>query len=835
MLKREFAKTMTLSDLESGQQAVITKVKGRGAFRKRINEMGFTRGRVITRIKNAPLNDPIEFKLMYFNISLRKSEAEQIQVVSGPEMAETNDEHGSFLEIPPQKIARKVKEESSVIDIALVGNPNSGKTTLFNAFTGANQRVGNYSGVTVNPFFKIIHFNGHTLRIHDLPGTYSLSAYSPDEALVRRFLLEEQPDIVINIVDASNLERNLYLTSQLIDMDLKMVMCLNMFDEFEKSGDQLDQASLSQLLGMPIVDTVASKGKGIKELFEKVIDLYEQDKNPYNAIKVRCNNDVEDAIDHIQDEITPFTTITDKISPRLLAMQLLENDKTAEFYFDDPDKFKAVFDCTKLEAEQLEKLYQEEASTLISEARYAFIAGALKETLQQKAPSMLHSTSDKIDKLLTHKFIGFPIFLVFLWILFEATFTLGSYPMDWIEMGVGGLSDGLSGLIPEGFIKDLLINGIIEGTGSVLVFLPNIVILFFFIALMEDSGYMARAAFIMDKLMHRLGLHGKSFIPLLMGFGCNVPAIMGTRTIENPKDRLLTMMIIPFMSCSARLPVYIILVGAFFPAYPVLMLFSLYIFGMALAVVFSYVFNKLIFKTGQTPFVMELPPYRIPTIKSVFKHMWFRAYMYLKKVGGLILIASIVIWTLQYFPRDISFSRDYDGLISEKTVEMNSLRNTSEIEQLKTSITALEAEKEFERTEKSYLGMLGKTVSPVFEPLGFDWKITISLITGIVAKEVVISTMGVLFKASDAEEDTGEGELSRSIQKHFNTISDAPPPLTALSLLLFVLIYFPCIGVVITLAKEAGHWKWAVFSMTFTTVLAWIVSFFVFQIGQFFL
>jgi len=825
---------MTLADLNSGQQAVITKIKGRGAFRKRINEMGFTKGRIITRIKNAPLDDPIEFKLMNFNVSLRKSEAERIQVVSEAEFNQAHHEKACFFEIPQHVIIEKVKQESAIIDVALVGNPNSGKTSLFNAFTGSNQRVGNYSGVTVNPFFSIIKYKGHTLRIHDLPGTYSLSAFSPEEAHVRKFLIEKQPDIIINILDSTNLERNLYLTTQLLDMDMKMVMCLNMFDEFEKRGDKLDQENLSKLLGMPIATTVASKGIGIEQLFDKVINYYEGTNGTYNNINIKCNEDVETALETIQNNIKTFPELTDIVSPRLLALQLLEKDKTAQLVLKDSNKYQPIIEEAGRNIQKLEKLFQEETSTLITEARYGFISGALKETLKEKGYASIHSYSDKIDEVLTHKFFGYPIFLLFLWVIFQSTFSIGSYPMEWIESGVGWLSDTLSNLLSDGFVKDLLVNGIIEGTGSVLIFLPNIVILFFFIAIMEDTGYMARAAFIMDKLMHRLGLHGKSFIPLLMGFGCNVPAIMATRTIENPKDRILTMMIIPFMSCSARLPVYILLIGAFFPSQPALMLFSLYLIGMLFAVLFSYIFNKFIFKTGQAPFVMELPPYRVPTINSVLKHMWFRAFMYLKKVGGLILVASVVIWSLQYFPQNIDFSRDYDTLISEKSQKITATQDQQSINQLQTEIDQLKVDQNFERTEKSYLGTIGKAVSPVFEPLGFDWKITISLITGVVAKEIVISTMGVLFKADENSVENVDGELASSIQHHFQMISDAPAPIIALSLLLFVLIYFPCIGVVMTISKEAGHWKWAAFSMTFTTVLAWLVSFFVFQIGQLF-
>jgi len=828
---------MNLKELDVGGTGFITKVKGRGAFRKRISEMGFVRGKQITRIKDAPLKDPIEFKLMGFNVSLRKSEAEQIEVVSEAEAVLENSRtysNGSPIE---SFVEQKIKEASKEINVALVGNPNSGKTSLFNHASGSNERTGNYSGVTISPHESVVTLNGHRINMIDLPGTYSLAAYSPEEAFVRRYIIDKQPDVVINIVDASNLERNLYLTTQLIDMDIKVVMALNMYDELNAKEDQLNFAKLGKLLGIPIVPTVASKGEGIKALFEQVVQIHEETAPTYRNIHIHYGDDLEKSLRNVQSLIKKSKNITDKACSRLLAVQLLEKDKGIDSFLSQFSQYVEIKEKADAEIAKIEKQFQEETPSLVSEARYGFIAGALKETYQKKENS-LSSTSDQIDRILTHRVYGYPIFLVFLWMIFQATFSLGQYPVEWLEFLVGTVSSFFSAILPDGFIKDLVVNGIIDGTGSVLVFLPNIVILFFFISIMEDTGYMARVAFVMDKLMHRLGLHGKSFIPLIIGFGCNVPAIMATRTIENPKDRLLTMLIIPFMSCSARLPVYIMLISAFFPGHPVTVLFSLYIIGIVLSMLFSFVFNKLIFKTGQTPFVMELPPYRIPTAQSVLKHVWFRAYLYLKKVGGLILIASVIVWMLQYFPRqpelNQALERDVAALTQTFDSKIAAAPNAETKAKLETKCAEEIAEMEFamemQHTENSYLGKFGKVLEPVFQPLGFDWKISVSLLSGIAAKEIVLSTMGVLFQTANADEDSYE--LQEGLKQHFATITDAPPFLTALSLLLFILVYFPCLGVVAAVGREAGSWKWAIFVVSYTSILAWGISFAVFQIGR---
>jgi ferrous iron transport protein B len=615
-------------------------------------------------------------------------------------------------------------------------------------------------------------------------------------------------------------------------------MALNMHDELTKMGAELDFDQFGQLLGIPVVPTTAYKGVGIKELFEKVIEIYEEKERTFRHIHISYGEDIESSLNKIQSEIWKNPTITDKVSSRLLAIQLLEKDKGVHRFLSGFSEYAAIKEVADHEIEKLEKQFHEDTATLSSEARYGFIAGALKETYTEKQNKEPRSYSDKIDRVLTHKVYGYPIFLGFLWLVFQSTFSFGKYPVAWIEAAVSALGAGLGSIIPAGLFNDLIINGIIGGTGSVLVFLPNILILFFFIAIMEDTGYMARVAFIMDKLMHRLGLHGKSFIPLIIGFGCNVPAILATRTIENRKDRLLTMLIIPFMSCSARLPVYILLISAFFPSYPVLALFILYLMGIALAIFFSALFNKVIFKTGQTPFVMELPPYRVPTLRSVVKHMWFRGVMYLRKVGGVILVASIAIWMLQYFPQSPDYSRNYTGEIESVrhnyTERITSTPDKVAQNRLTTdmnqAISQIEAAKGSERMEKSYLGQLGKLISPAFAPLGFDWKIGVSLISGIAAKEIVLSTMGVIFQ--DPTGDNSGTHLQTELQHHFAKINDAPAFVTASSLLVFILIYFPCLGVVSAIGRESGSWKWATFTVFYTTALAWLASFVVFQAGK---
>ena len=784
---------------------MITKVKGRGAFRKRITEMGFVKGKEVTVIKAAPLQDPIEYKILGYHVSLRQSEARLIgietdadRLISGASSQEVNAYNGTIEE---ESQRTGIADKGRIIDVALVGNPNCGKTTLFNFASGSHERVGNFSGVTVDSKEAKFKQGGYVFNITDLPGTYSLTAYSPEELFVRQHIIEKVPDIIVNVVDASNLERNLYLTTQLIDMDVRVVMALNMFDEFGKHGDKLDYKSLGQLLGIPVIPTVSSKGTGIPELFDRLIEVYE-DRDPIvRHVHINYGNEIERSIRKIQNVIWRDKSLTDRISSRYVSIKLLEKDSGMSASLEQSTQYEAIMDVTGKEILKLETTFKEDSATLVTDAKYGFVAGALKETLMPSQVEVPAKTiSEMIDTVLTHKWFGFPLFIFFLWVMFQSTFSLGEYPKHWIDLLVSLIGAQVSMWLPTGPLKDLVVDGIINGVGSIIVFLPNILILFFFISLMEDTGYMARAAFIMDKIMHKMGLHGQSFIPLIMGFGCNVPAIMVTRTLKDRNDRLLTMLINPFMSCSARLPVYILIAGAIFPDHAVAVIFGLYMTGIILAVLISLVFKRTLFKSKEAPFVMELPPYRMPTLRVIMRHMWEKGQQYLQKMGGVILIAVILIWALEYFPAGSKASPE-------------------------------------ERLQSSYIGKIGKTIEPVIAPLGFDWRMGVSLITGAAAKEVVVSTMGVLFGSSHYHEKEAPHTLGERLQKA--TYQDGPKigtklftPLAGISYLLFILIYMPCVAVVATVNRESGSWKWALFLISYTTVLAWLLSFAVFQLGS---
>ncbi len=795
----------TLSDLKQGESGLITKVKGRGAFRKRITEMGFVKGREVTVVKAAPLQDPIQYKIMGYHVSLRQSEARLINMTSA---GEPDNHHGSMPEEPGY--IGTVEEETrrndfgdrgKTIDIALVGNPNSGKTTLFNIASGSHERVGNFSGVTVDSKEAGFRHAGYLFNITDLPGTYSLTAYSPEELFVRTHITEKIPDIVVNVVDASNLERNLYLTTQLIDMDIRVVIALNMYDEFQQTGNQLDYHALSKLLGIPVIPTVSSKGTGISELFDQIIEVFEDRSPVVRHVHINYGPELERSIRRIQEVIWLDKSLTDRISSRFYSIKLLEKDTAVLTSLQSSLQYSAIIEESEKEILRLETLFKEDSATLATDAKYGFVAGALKETMhvaEVREPSK--SPSERIDTLLTHKYLGFPMFLVFLWVMFQSTFSLGEIPKHWIDLLVAEIGSKLTTALPSGPARDLLVDGIINGVGSIIVFLPNILILFFFISLMEDSGYMARAAFIMDKLMHKIGLHGQSFIPLIMGFGCNVPAIMVTRTLKDRNDRLLTMLINPFMSCSARLPVYILIAGAIFPDHAGSVIFGLYITGIVLAILISLVFKRFLFKSQEAPFVMELPPYRMPTHSVILSHMWEKGKQYLSKMGGIILIAVILIWTLEYFPGGNKLSPD-------------------------------------ERLQNSYIAQIGRAIEPAIAPLGFDWRMGVSLITGAAAKEVVVSTMGVLFGSNHYHERRNAKPLGVQLQQA--TYQNGPregqklfTPVAGISFLLFILIYMPCIAVVATVNRESGSWKWALFLITYTTALAWLLSFTVFQIGS---
>ena len=837
---------MNLSELKQGEKAFISKVKGRGAFRKRITEMGFVKGKEVEVIRNAPLRDPIEYRLMNYDVSLRRSEARLVSVVA--KKSQVNNGIGLPFQgtISDDVLKLKAVEKGKIIDIALVGNPNSGKTTIFNYASRSREKVGNYGGVTVDA--KTAHFklDGYTFNLVDLPGTYSLSAYSPEELYVRKHILGHYPDIVINVIDASNLERNLYLTTQLIDMDIKVVVALNMYDELSAKGDKFDYQALGKMLGIPFVPTIGSKGKGIRTLFRKVIEVYE-DRDPImRHIHIHYGKPMERGIGKIQDEIWKNKSLTDKVSSRYYAIKLLEKDDSAHFSLGKLPNYADISRAAEREIALLEKDFQDDTESMVIDAKYGFIAGALRETFQENRHSRsTRSETELVDNFLTHRLFGFPIFLFFMWLMFYSTFTLGEYPMQWIDAGFGALNQFVSAYMAPGMLKDLLTDGIISGVGSVLVFLPNILILFFFISLMEDTGYMARVAFIMDRIMHKIGLHGRSFIPLLMGFGCNVPAIMATRTIESRTDRILTILINPFMSCSARLPVYILIIGATFPDYPGTVLFGIYGFGILMAALMAVLFKKTIFRNQEAPFVMELPPYRLPTFKAIVRNMWFKGSQYLQKMGGVILIAVIIIWAAGYFPlhKERMAAFDQQMALAEQQHEdqisdLHLADDAGQVLQLQhdaqLQTARLQQQKATYRLENSYIGKLGHWFQPAIAPLGFDWKMGVALITGAAAKEIVVSTMGVLYQ--DSEEGTESSTLSQKIRHQRYTVGplEGQPvftPAVALAFLIFVLIYFPCIAVVSAVKKETGGWKWALFLVGYTTVLAYALSFLTYRIG----
>ncbi len=825
---------MNLSELKSGDKAIIMKVRGRGAFRKRIIEMGFVVGKQVIVVKNAPLKDPIEYNIMGYEVSLRRSEASLIEVNIGESNGIKNEFRG-ILQIEQSLNIAPVSNQNRVINIALVGNPNCGKTSIFNIASHSKEKVGNYGGVTVDAKqAKLVHA-GYTFNIVDLPGTYSITSYTPEELYVRDHIVNQVPDIVVNVIDTSNLERNLYLTTQLIDMDIKVVIALNMWDEFLEKDDLFDYQSLSKMIGIPMVPTVGSTGKGIEKLFDTIISVCTDNETITRHIHINYGNRLEKSIKTLQEliNIDENKKLTNKVSPRYLAIKLLEQDAEELRRIEICSNADQIREIAFEESETISKLRNENIETVITDAKYGFIEGALKETLKPSVNRNKVNNSRLIDNIVTSKLLSYPIFLFAIWITFQSTFYIGDYPMQWIEMLVSYTGNLLSKVLPDGMFKDMVIDGILGGVGGVIVFLPNILILFFFLTLMEASGYMARVAFIVDKLMHKVGLHGKSFVPMLMGFGCNVPAIMATRTIENKNDRLVTMLIIPFMSCSARYPVYILLINAFFTDYRGSLLFGIYMFGIFLAGVVAWTMKKTLFKIEVVPFVMELPPYRRPKLTSVLKQTWFKGEQYLKKMGGIILIGSIIVWALGYFPLNTDIKNKYDYQITR--IESQLGQQVDKGQMFSDSIKLLEADKSSELQEKSYIGMLGKFIEPVIAPLGFDWKMGISLIAGSAAKEIVISTMGVLYQTSgDIENDQ---LLVKRIQNQVYKSGDKKgervfTPLVALSFMLFILIYFPCIAVVAAIKNESGNWKWSLFLTIYTTALAYFVSFITFQIGS---
>ena len=819
---------MKLSELATGEKAVIVHVDGHGSFRKRLIEMGFIQGKEVRVILNAPLRDPIEYEIIGYKVSLRREEAAQIEVASEEEAREAlvTDEHLQGLPQDMEEstrlehaMAHLAEERNHVIRVALVGNPNCGKTSLFNIASGSHEHVGNYSGVTVDAKEGKFTFKGYQIVLVDLPGTYSLSAYSPEELYVRKNLIETLPDVVVNVVDASNIERNLYLTTQLIDMNLRTVMALNMYDELESKGDKLDIDQLGKLLGIPVCPTVSRDGKGIPELFDTVIKVYEGAGEALaRHIHINHGPEIERSITRLRDILWEDEDLRAKYSTRYLAIKYLEGDKEIERTVSSSPAAGRLAEARAEETQRIQSLVGTNPESAIVDAKYAFIQGALAETYEKYQEERPRRTlTDRIDAIVTNRWLAFPIFLAILYVVFWMTFAVGQYPMDWIDWLIAQLGGWVGSFMRDGWFKDLVVDGVIAGVGSVLVFLPNIMILYLFISLMEDSGYMSRAAFIVDKLMHRIGLHGKSFIPMVMGFGCNVPAIMATRSIESRKSRLITIAIIPFMSCAGRLPIFVLIAGAFFPESPALALLGIYVLGVLLAILSAVVLSKFV-RDDDLPFVMELPPYRIPTAKATWRHTWEKGKQYLQKMATTILIFSVVIWFLGYFPqnRQLTAAKAQKAELVDSGAEVPATL-TAEIDSLATV-----------QQEGSLIGHLGKAVSPALDPLGFDWRMDVGLLAGVGAKELVVSTMGVMYaqgdkalEGEDLSEDTQlQAALKRSVSKP-----------AALAFMIFVLLYFPCIATFVAIKNETGKWRWAILCAIYTILIAWIFAFAAYRIG----
>lgn len=677
------------------------------------------------------------------------------------------------------------------IKIAIVGNPNSGKTSLYNHITGKHEHVGNYDGTTVEAQTSTCYYKGYQLSVTDLPGANALSGATSEERYVRKFLAEHNPDIVLNVVCASNIERNLYITTELIDMGYRVVVALSMYDELQRNGATLDDDMLGKMIGVPMFPVVGHSGKGIEVLLDTIVAVHERRDERVRHIHI-YQGIVEESVMTLNKQMKEHRDeLPTCFAPRYLAMKMLEGDKEIEAMLAECPHYADWQRTCEKERDHLRYDLgdDEDIKTTIADQKRGFIAGALRETYT-RGNHRIESISNAVDAIVTHRILGYPIFIFVMWLMFYCTFRLGAYPQVWIERLVSLIGSGFEQWLPDGILKDMVCDGIIGGVGSVIVFLPNIMILYIFISFMEDSGYLARASFIMDKLMHKIGLHGKSFIPLVMGFGCNVPAVMSARIVESRSSRLITTFITPFMSCSARLPVYIILIGTFFAGHSSLVMLGLYLLGIVVAMVTAVLMRKFMFKRDETPFVMELPPYRVPTFKAIMSHMWQRCAQYLRNIAGMILVASIVVWALGYFPRQE------------------------------------EGESSAQHYEQSYIGKVGRFCEPAFEPLGLDWKSSVSLLSGIAAKELMVSTFGVLY-SSDSEDDSAQ--LKENLAKS----GDFTQP-SVLALLVFTLLYMPCVGTIAAIGRESG-WKWAVGSALYSTTVAWLLAFVVYRLALIFI
>ncbi len=801
---------MKLSELKTGERAVIVRVAGHGGFRKRLMEMGFVRGVEVRSVQDSPMHDPVKYTVMGYDVSLRRSEAEMIDVLPEGEENQPLEGVGSHTceggceacSVVECLLRSRKPLRRNEINVALVGNPNSGKTSLFNALSGSSEHVGNYSGVTVDAKLGSLTYKGYRINITDLPGTYSLSAYTPEEVYVRQHLYNQMPDVIINAVVASNLERNLYLTTELIDLNQRTVVALNMYDELQQSGSSLDYEALGAMIGIPMIPTIAKTGYGLNDLLDAVIELFEGKNTIARHVHINYGSTMEEEIRRLSEEIRLSNDLPRQFPVRYWALKLIEGDREATRTLEGCGDFARWREIAKSSAERVQSVVGSDVETLLGDYKYGFINGALEETLKEGSGD-INRRSRRIDRLVANKWLGFPLFILLMWLMFWATFTLGGYPQEWIESGFGWLGEWLWGIMPEGALRDMVVNGVVSGVGSVAVFLPNILILYLFISLMEDSGYMARAAFIMDRLMHRMGLHGKSFIPLLMGFGCNVPAIMATRTIESHSSRLITILVTPFMSCSARLPVFLLLAGTFFPRHAATVLIGLYLLGIGVAFLTARLLRSTKFKKDETPFVMELPPYRMPTLRATLKHMWDKCAQYIRKIGTTILLATIVIWVLSYYPRP----KEEQTILAQQEVVAESGEGSAASEAL----------------VGSYIGRIGKFIEPVMSPLGLDWRAGVALLTSIPAKELVVSTMAVLYGGDDI------ASLSKNIVNNSGIT-----PRSAMAFMIFILLFFPCIGTLATIRSETGSRGWMWFTAIYNTAIAWLIAWLAFLIGGMF-
>ena len=816
---------MKLSELRNGETAVIVRLSGHGGFRKRIMEMGFIRGEKVKSVLDSPMHDPVKYHVMGYDVLLRRSEAAMIEVLPEEEAKKELTPAPTFTSMSICETCsgnscasctlKKIStRRNNVINVALVGNPNSGKTSIFNALANQNEHVGNYSGVTVDAKVGSFNYKGYRINLTDLPGTYSIAAYSPEEIYVRRHLFEQMPDIIINSVVASNLERNLYLTTELIDMNLRTVVALNMYDELLASGAEIDYEHLGAMMGIPMIPTVAKNSKGLDKLLDTIIDLFEGNNKTIRHIHINYGNIIEEQLAPLSAELHKADDLPQQFPVRYWALKLLEGDKEVINQLNRCMELPRWQHIAHNNSRKVQSQIGVDVETAISGAKYGFINGALQETYKPGNKDTQKKTR-RIDRLVANRWLGFPLFILVMWVMFSSVFMLGAYPQEWIEMLFGWIGEEAAAAIPAGAMQDLIVNGIISGVGSVAVFIPQILILYLFISLMEDSGYMARAAFIMDRLMHKMGLHGKSFIPMLMGFGCNVPAIMATRTIESHSSRLITILVTPFMSCSARLPVMVLFAGAFFPDHAAIVLVGLYLLGIAVAIITARLLRLTKFPKDETPFVMELPPYRLPTLSATLRHMWDKCAQYVKKIGTVILLSTVVIWFLSYYPRPEERT--------ENREQSTEYRVQSKVESGKSKEERAKREENREQSdginESSFIAMIGHAVEPVLEPLGQNWRSSIALITSIPAKELVVSTLGVLY-SSDSDE---------SIQQDLQHSGDFTPR-SAAAFLVFILLFFPCIATISAIADETGSKRWALFSIVYNTAVAWIAGFAVYTI-----